>query len=97
MTRPRRAPGYKQPPGWRRTVARIIARDRGVCYLCGKPGATSADHVKPVAEGGQHNDANLAAVHPHPCHAAKTEQERLRALRARARRRPPRRNPNLVD
>lgn len=96
-SRPRRGSGYAQPPDWRRTVARILTRDHRVCYLCGNAGATSVDHKVPVAEGGQHHDDNLAAVHPHPCHARKTEAERQRALARRSRRRPERRNPNLID
>lgn len=91
-----RASGYTQPPGWKRTHARILRRDRGICYLCGQPGANTVDHVTPVAEGGSHADANLKAAHAHPCHAAKTERERLRGLARRQRRRPPRRNPNLL-
>jgi 5-methylcytosine-specific restriction protein A len=92
----RRPSGYVQPPGWKRTVARIIARDRGVCYLCGRPGADTADHVVPVSQGGSHHDSNLKAAHREPCHKAKTERERLAALRKRTRRRPVRRNPNLL-
>lgn len=92
----RRPSGYTQPADWKRTVARIIRRDGALCHVCGKPGATSADHVVPVSEGGGHDDGNLRAVHPAPCHAAKTEAERRRAITRRARRRPARRNPNLI-
>ena len=76
MTRPS---GYRQPPGWKTTVRRVIARDRGVCYLCGQPGADTADHVQPVSQGGSHHDGNLRAAHQQPCHAAKTERERRAA------------------
>lgn len=96
MTKPRRPPGYTQPPGWRATVQRIIRRDGGICRLCGKPGADTADHIRPVAQGGGHGDANLQAAHREPCHANKTERERLAAVRARSRRRPVRSNPNLL-
>ncbi|QXC59342.1 HNH endonuclease [Aquihabitans sp. G128] len=67
-------------------TARIIRRDHGICHVCGKPGATEADHVVPLAEGGSDTDANLAAIHAKPCHEAKTraEQARGRARRGTA-------------
>jgi len=64
---------------WRRLRDRILDRDKGVCYLCGRGGADTVDHVTSVARGGTDHPANLAAVHdrtaPH-CHRAKTNQER---------------------
>lgn len=97
MDTERRSSGYSQPSDWKRTVARIIRRDGALCYVCGRPGADTVDHVTPVAEGGTHRDGNLRAIHRAPCHAAKTERERLRGVARRARRRTPRRNPNLID
>lgn len=46
-------------PGWRKTRARILKRDRYICQLCGKPGADSVDHIQPVSRGGTDADANL--------------------------------------
>jgi 5-methylcytosine-specific restriction endonuclease McrA len=40
----------------------IIARDRGICYICGKrPGIedVTLDHVIPLAKGGSHASDNL--------------------------------------
>lgn len=96
MTAPRRRPGYTQPHDWKRTRQRILERDAWLCYICHHPGADTVDHVTPVSQGGHHGDSNLAAAHSEPCHAAKTERERRAGLAARARRRPPRKNPNVL-
>jgi len=44
----------------------IFRRDRGICQLCGQPGADEIDHIKPWAEGGSDEPSNLRAVH-HGC------------------------------
>jgi 5-methylcytosine-specific restriction protein A len=54
---------------------RILRRDQGVCYVCGKPGANQVDHIKPTSQGGDDGDANLSAIHEYPCHAEKTARE----------------------
>lgn len=41
-----------------------------MCYLCGLPGANSADHVIPHALGGSDSMANLKAAHM-TCNARK--------------------------
>lgn len=48
---------------WAATRTRILARDKGVCWICGMDGARSVDHIVPRAYGGGHDDANLAAAH----------------------------------
>lgn len=63
------------PADWVRIRRRILRRDRGVCYICGKPGADAVDHIVPAVDGGGDDEANLAAVHSRPCHAAKTARE----------------------
>jgi 5-methylcytosine-specific restriction protein A len=84
------------PPGWTSTVVpRILARDRGICYLCGRPGADTVDHVK---RGDDHRDTNLAAVHdatPPHCHRGKSSREGNAARNARrgAARHPAERHP----
>lgn len=63
--------------------ARVMARHRGICHVCGQPGATIVDDVIPLAEGGQPTAANKRPIHKR-CHDTKTAAE---AARARARRR----------
>jgi 5-methylcytosine-specific restriction endonuclease McrA len=49
---------------------RIIERDEGICYLCGRMGATTVDHVIPQSRGGTSEDHNLRAAH-RSCNAMK--------------------------
>ena len=56
--------------GWNKTRARIIARDGGICYLCGGFGANSVDHIVARANGGSEDDSNLRAAHV-SCNAKK--------------------------
>lgn len=48
---------------WAKTVAFVIRRDKGICWICGRGGADSADHIVPRARGGSDRPHNLAAVH----------------------------------
>jgi 5-methylcytosine-specific restriction endonuclease McrA len=43
---------------------RVLAAS-DICWRCHRPGATTADHVVPIAHGGTHDLSNLR-----PCHAA---------------------------
>lgn len=63
------------PKHWPRTRARILRRDRGVCYICHQPGADQVDHVIPTSQGGSDEDHNLSAIHDDPCHRRKTAHE----------------------
>ena len=70
---------------WRRLVARIVERDQGICWLCGYGGATSADHVVAIADGGHPTDpANLRAAHQY-CNLARSAR-RSNEMRASRRR-----------
>lgn len=60
-------------PGWQRISREVIQRDNGVCHICGRPGADTADHLQP--RNGQRQDtpadkAQLAAAH-RACNSAK--------------------------
>jgi len=50
-------------PGWAALKRYVIARDRGICWIDGLPGATSADHIIPRSKGGIDHPSNLRAVH----------------------------------
>lgn len=71
-------PGYQQPKNWGALVRFVMARDKGICYICKKGGADTVDHIIPKSQGGTDLTTNLAAVHdraaPH-CHRDKTLKE----------------------
>ena len=48
---------------WRKLRAMVLARDGGVCWLCGRPGADSVDHVVPRVLGGGDTAWNMRAAH----------------------------------
>src|SRR5690349_1130471 len=48
---------------WQRKKRRIIRRDGGICHLCNRPGADTADHLIPWSQGGTDADTNLRAAH----------------------------------
>lgn len=60
----------------------VLSRDNGICWICGHPGATVADHVVPLAEGGADTIDNLRAAHD----VCNTEKGQREAQRGRARR-----------
>lgn len=52
---------------WRRARAAVLARST-VCWVCGHDGSDSADHITPLALGGDPLDpGNLAPAHHKPC------------------------------
>lgn len=85
--------GYRLPA---KTKRRILARDHGICHVCGLPGATVVDHIRCRAEGGTDHDTNLAAIHARPCHMDKTVAEAARGReRMGTARRPREKHPGL--
>lgn len=41
----------------------VLARDGTICWICGKAGANSVDHLTPRSAGGSDDPSNLAAAH----------------------------------
>ena len=68
--------------GWQqqRDAQRILKAHRGICHICGHPGATEVDHITPLSQGGTDDDNNKAPIHP-ACHQAKTANEATEARR----------------
>jgi 5-methylcytosine-specific restriction endonuclease McrA len=60
----------RHPTRVRRLLLIVLARDGDTCWLCGKPGANSPDHLLPQMMGGTHDPANLRAAHRW-CNAAR--------------------------
>jgi len=48
---------------WQRKKARVIRRDGGICHLCGRPGADTADHLIPWSHTHDDSMGNLKAAH----------------------------------
>lgn len=64
--RARRRPGRRRVRdgrSWREIKDEVLARDDGVCHICGEPGATTVDHLQPRAFGGTDDPENCAAAH----------------------------------
>lgn len=58
---------------WRQTRLAVIARDLGVCQLCGcvVESYAQVDHIVPKAEGGSDAMSNLRLLCP-SCHSRRT-------------------------
>lgn len=48
---------------WRTIRAYILNRDGGRCWVCGRMGATTVDHIVPRHLGGGDSEGNLRAAH----------------------------------
>jgi len=57
-----RRPADQYPHEYRVNRALVLA-ESDVCWRCGKAGATTADHVTPIAHGGTHDVDNLKPAH----------------------------------
>lgn len=54
--------GSRYGSAYRTARARVLAEST-VCWICGRPGSDTVDHVVPVARGGSHDAANLRPAH----------------------------------
>lgn len=61
---------------WKRIRLQVIARDGGMCRICGRlvTGRGDVDHIVPKARGGTDALDNLQYVHVE-CHSRKTVSE----------------------
>lgn len=76
-----------------RVKLRILDRQRPApnelptCPDCGQPirqgQSVHFDHAVPLADGGEHSEINLRAIHERPCHKIKTALEALQRAEAR--------------
>ncbi len=82
------------PRGWSQTRRRVLERDAGRCYLCGRA-ADHVDHIVPACEGGTDDESNLAAICS-ACHARKTSAEANRHNASTLRRRPEPPHPGML-
>jgi len=74
----------------------VIARDNGICHVCGQAGADEADHVIGLAFGGLDDVTNMAAIHARPCHLRKTQHEAAQARWRERRARDDERHPGAL-
>lgn len=58
-----------------------ILRASNICWICGKPGADSVDHVIPLNKGGTNAISNLKPAHLFPCNRAKSDKEHAPVVR----------------
>jgi 5-methylcytosine-specific restriction endonuclease McrA len=59
---------------YQRARRRILANSN-LCWICGKPEATTADHLTPRSRGGDNSDANLRPAHAR-CNASHRQRDR---------------------
>lgn len=85
-------------------AAAVMRRDRGLCHIRGPrctTSATEADHILPVARGGDPLDVANGQAVCHACHQVKTNAEaaegrRLAAVTRPKARRAPETHPGLL-
>jgi len=67
--------GYARSQEWRRRRLAVFERDQWRCTVCNRFGQRlECDHIKPLAQGGTHDMANLRTI-CRPCHLAETRRQ----------------------
>jgi 5-methylcytosine-specific restriction endonuclease McrA len=66
---------------WETLRRKVLVRDMGTCFLCGRLGANQVDHLIEVADGGTNELTNLASCHADR-HARKHREPERAAERA---------------
>ena len=57
---------------------REILQGEPMCYLCGRAGADTADHIIPIFQGGTNDIENLRPAH-RACNSAKGSRDQAKA------------------
>lgn len=68
-----------------RVRLRVFVRFKGKCPKCTRPlqpGKWACDHIKALANGGEHRETNLQPLCVAPCHSNKTKADRAMKKRA---------------
>jgi 5-methylcytosine-specific restriction endonuclease McrA len=86
--------GHRSTPELRKARVFVLSRDKGICGICEKPGATILDHKLARALGGTNELSNLQAAHP-ACNARKAASVESK-LRYSLRKRTPEAHPGAV-
>jgi 5-methylcytosine-specific restriction endonuclease McrA len=60
---------------WQKLRRDTLRTHRGICHVCGNPGADQVDHLVPLYLGGTHEPTNLRPVHARPCHLQRSQQQ----------------------
>lgn len=48
---------------WKRTRAAVFAQYGDTCWICGRPGADTVDHLDRLTDGGTSDISNLRPAH----------------------------------
>jgi 5-methylcytosine-specific restriction enzyme A len=69
---------------WPKVRLQVLRRDRGICHVCGLPGADTVDHLEPISAAPhlRLDPLNLKAAH-RGCNSARARERERREGRSR--------------